>query len=157
MFLTPKEAEQGTERVVLIEAGFDRRGYRNSNSGRGRPRNANQSVFGKGRSEIYIHQDRNNRPDKLLEGDQQYVTTKKDHSDRRIGYRPQGGCESTAHGYEYAEITIIQKDPDLSMASCGYPYYVGGFFDDRNMLLTTPAGVVRSKILYQCKGYCCKN
>lgn len=28
MFLTPKEAEQGTERVVLIEAGFERRGYR---------------------------------------------------------------------------------------------------------------------------------
>jgi NADPH-dependent 2,4-dienoyl-CoA reductase/sulfur reductase-like enzyme/rhodanese-related sulfurtransferase len=24
-----------------------------------------------------------------------------------------------------AEITIVQKDPDLSMASCGYPYYVG--------------------------------
>ncbi len=42
-----------------------------------------------------------------------------------------------------AEITVIQKDPDLSMASCGYPYYVGGFFDDRNMLLSTPAGVTR--------------
>ncbi len=49
---------------------------------------------------------------------------------------------------EYAEITIIQKDPDLSMASCGYPYYVGGFFDDRNMLLTTPAGVVRDPKFY---------
>lgn len=42
-----------------------------------------------------------------------------------------------------AEITIIQKDPDLSMASCGYPYYVGGFFDDRNKLLCTPTGVTR--------------
>jgi len=42
-----------------------------------------------------------------------------------------------------AEITIIQKDPDLSMASCGYPYYVGGFFDDRNKLICTPTGVVR--------------
>lgn len=42
-----------------------------------------------------------------------------------------------------AEITLIQKDPDLSMASCGYPYYVGGLFDDRNMLLATPTGVVR--------------
>lgn len=42
-----------------------------------------------------------------------------------------------------AEITVIQKDPDLSMASCGYPYYVGGFIDDRNMLLSTPAGVTR--------------
>ncbi len=42
-----------------------------------------------------------------------------------------------------AEITVIQKDADLSMASCGYPYYVGGFFDNRNMLLCTPTGVVR--------------
>lgn len=44
---------------------------------------------------------------------------------------------------EDAEVTIIQKDADLSMASCGYPYYVGGVFDDRAMLLSTPAGVVR--------------
>ena len=39
---------------------------------------------------------------------------------------------------EHAEITILQKAPDLSMASCGYPYYVGGVFDDRNMLLSHP-------------------
>jgi NADPH-dependent 2,4-dienoyl-CoA reductase/sulfur reductase-like enzyme/rhodanese-related sulfurtransferase len=44
---------------------------------------------------------------------------------------------------EDAEVTIIQKDADLSMASCGYPYYVGGVFDDRSMLLSTPAGAVR--------------
>jgi len=49
---------------------------------------------------------------------------------------------------EMAEITIIQKDPDLSMASCGYPYYVGGFFDDRNMLLSTPTGVTRDPKFY---------
>ena len=42
-----------------------------------------------------------------------------------------------------ANIIILQKDPELSMASCGYPYYVGGYFDDRNMLLSTPAGVTR--------------
>ena len=42
-----------------------------------------------------------------------------------------------------ADITIIQKEPDLSMASCGFPYYVGGFFDDRNKLLCTPTGVTR--------------
>jgi hypothetical protein len=24
-----------------------------------------------------------------------------------------------------AEVIILQKDADLSMASCGYPYYVG--------------------------------
>ena len=49
---------------------------------------------------------------------------------------------------EEAEIAIIQKDPDLSMASCGYPYYVGGFFDDRNMLLSTPTGVTRDPRFY---------
>jgi len=49
---------------------------------------------------------------------------------------------------ENAEITIIQKSSDLSMASCGYPYYVGGYFDDRNMLLCTPTGVVRDPKYY---------
>lgn len=54
---------------------------------------------------------------------------------------------------QHAEITIIQKDPDLSMASCGYPYYVGGFFDDRNELLSTPTGVVRDpKFFFNAKG-----
>lgn len=43
-----------------------------------------------------------------------------------------------------AEITLIQREPDLSMASCGYPYYIGGVFDDRSMLLATPTGVVRN-------------
>ena len=47
-----------------------------------------------------------------------------------------------------AQVMIIQKDADLSMASCGYPYYVGGFFDDRNQLLCTPAGVVRNPMFY---------
>jgi len=49
---------------------------------------------------------------------------------------------------EQAEIVILERGPDLSMASCGYPYYVGGVFDDRNMLLTTPAGVVRNPTFY---------
>lgn len=49
---------------------------------------------------------------------------------------------------ENAEIVIIQKAPDLSMASCGYPYYVGGFFNDRNQLLCTPTGVVRDPKFY---------
>jgi NADPH-dependent 2,4-dienoyl-CoA reductase/sulfur reductase-like enzyme/rhodanese-related sulfurtransferase len=43
----------------------------------------------------------------------------------------------------HADITIIQKENDLSMASCGYPYYVGGVFDERNKLICTPTGVVR--------------
>lgn len=42
-----------------------------------------------------------------------------------------------------AEITIVQKDAELSMASCGYPYYVSGAFDDRRQLICTPTGVVR--------------
>ncbi len=53
---------------------------------------------------------------------------------------------------ENAEITIYQKASDLSMASCGYPYYVGGFFDDRDQLLCSPAGVVRdSKFFWNAK------
>ena len=44
---------------------------------------------------------------------------------------------------EHASITLIQREPDLSMASCGYPYYIGGVFDDRNLLICTPAGIVR--------------
>ncbi len=59
---------------------------------------------------------------------------------------------------ENAEIVIIQKAPDLSMASCGYPYYVGGFFDDRNMLLCTPTGVVRNPKFYlNAKGIVARN
>lgn len=39
------------------------------------------------------------------------------------------------------------------MASCGYPYYVGGFFDNRNQLLCTPTGVVRDpKFFINAKG-----
>lgn len=53
---------------------------------------------------------------------------------------------------ENAEITLYQKSTDLSMASCGYPYYIGGFFDDRNQLLCSPAGVVRdSKFFWNAK------
>ena len=44
---------------------------------------------------------------------------------------------------ESAKVTIIQKDPDLSMATCGYPYYVGGVFDNRAALISAPFGVVR--------------
>ena len=54
---------------------------------------------------------------------------------------------------ESAEIIMFQKGPELSMASCGYPYFVGGFFDDRNQLLCTPTGVVRDpKFYWNAKG-----
>lgn len=49
---------------------------------------------------------------------------------------------------QHAEITIVQKDADLSMASCGYPYYVGGTFDDRNQLISTPTGAVRDPVFF---------
>jgi len=49
---------------------------------------------------------------------------------------------------ENAIITIIQKDPELSMASCGYPYYVGGVIENRNQLLCTPTGVIRDPIFF---------
>jgi NADPH-dependent 2,4-dienoyl-CoA reductase/sulfur reductase-like enzyme/rhodanese-related sulfurtransferase len=58
---------------------------------------------------------------------------------------------------EFAEITMFQKGPDLSMASCGFPYYVGGFFDERNKLLCTPTGVVRDpKFYWNAKGIIAK-
>ncbi|MBV5306239.1 MAG: FAD-dependent oxidoreductase [Desulfobulbaceae bacterium] len=49
---------------------------------------------------------------------------------------------------EFAEITLIQKSPDLSMAACGYPYYIGGVFNDRNLLLCTPTGVPRDPAFF---------
>ena len=49
---------------------------------------------------------------------------------------------------QHAEITIVQRDADLSMASCGYPYYVGGTFDERNQLICTPTGVVRDPVFF---------
>lgn len=54
---------------------------------------------------------------------------------------------------EFAAITLIQREPELSMASCGFPYYVGGTFDDRNLLICTPAGAVRDAAFFgQAKG-----
>jgi NADPH-dependent 2,4-dienoyl-CoA reductase/sulfur reductase-like enzyme/rhodanese-related sulfurtransferase len=49
---------------------------------------------------------------------------------------------------EKAQIVLFQQEPDLSMASCGYPYYVGGVFNDRNMLLSTPTGITRDPKFY---------
>ncbi|MBN2725438.1 MAG: FAD-dependent oxidoreductase [Deltaproteobacteria bacterium] len=43
-----------------------------------------------------------------------------------------------------AYITIIERNQDITMASCGYPYYIGGLFDSRDALLETATGVVRN-------------
>ena len=48
-----------------------------------------------------------------------------------------------------AEIVIVQKSKYLSMASCGYPYFVGGVFDDPNKLISTPTGVQRDPAFFQ--------
>ena len=49
-----------------------------------------------------------------------------------------------------AEVVLLQKDADFSMASCGYPYYVGGSFDDRNMLFKYAHGCCENScILYE--------
>ena len=42
-----------------------------------------------------------------------------------------------------AEILMFQKGEHLSMAHCGYPYFVGGVFDDPNELIATPTGAQR--------------
>ncbi|MBN2539008.1 MAG: FAD-dependent oxidoreductase, partial [Deltaproteobacteria bacterium] len=60
---------------------------------------------------------------------------------------PKAAAKARRLDYD-ADVIILQKDPDLSMASCGYPYYVGGYFDDRNMLLSTPTGVTRDPLFY---------
>ena len=60
---------------------------------------------------------------------------------------PKAAAKARRLDYD-ADIVILQKDPDLSMASCGYPYYVGGYFDDRNMLLCTSTGVTRDPVFY---------
>jgi len=47
-----------------------------------------------------------------------------------------------------AEVVLIQKAPELSMASCGYPYYVAGTVQARDQLLSTPVGVVRDPLFF---------
>ncbi|BAH76114.1 FAD-dependent oxidoreductase [Solidesulfovibrio magneticus] len=49
---------------------------------------------------------------------------------------------------ENADVTLLQKAPNLSMASCGYPYYVAGSVKERDKLLATPAGVVRDPAFF---------
>ena len=64
-----------------------------------------------------------------------------------------------------AEVILIQKAPELSMASCGYPYYVSGDVTDRvidmagttgwtggtggSQLGTTPAGALPESKTWQ--------
>lgn len=50
---------------------------------------------------------------------------------------------------EHAEVILIQKAPELSMASCAYPYYVKGEVKERNQLICTPTGVVRDPSFFE--------
>ncbi|MCD4829073.1 MAG: FAD-dependent oxidoreductase [Candidatus Cloacimonetes bacterium] len=50
---------------------------------------------------------------------------------------------------ETAEITLIQKGSYMSMASCGYPYYIGGVFDEREKLVCTPTGAPRDEVFFR--------
>jgi hypothetical protein len=47
-----------------------------------------------------------------------------------------------------AKIIMMQKGKYLSMASCGYPYFVGGVFDDPNQLISTPTGAQRNPTFF---------
>ena len=43
---------------------------------------------------------------------------------------------------ESAEILLLQSGPDVSFASCGMPYYIGGEITDRSqMAVQTPASL----------------
>jgi NADPH-dependent 2,4-dienoyl-CoA reductase/sulfur reductase-like enzyme/peroxiredoxin family protein/TusA-related sulfurtransferase/rhodanese-related sulfurtransferase len=43
---------------------------------------------------------------------------------------------------EFAEITIIERGPDVSFANCGLPYHIGGEIEDRSKLaVQTPASL----------------
>jgi len=46
---------------------------------------------------------------------------------------------------QQAEITIIQKGQFLSMASCGFPYYVGGVFDRQSQMVKDPTSFLNIK------------
>ncbi|MCL1911787.1 MAG: FAD-dependent oxidoreductase [Leptospirales bacterium] len=49
---------------------------------------------------------------------------------------------------ESAEIMMFQKEDDVSMATCAYPYYAGGIIKNRLSLFSTQAGEVRDSAYY---------
>ncbi|TVM34992.1 FAD-dependent oxidoreductase [Oceanidesulfovibrio marinus] len=48
-----------------------------------------------------------------------------------------------------AEVVLIQRAPELSMASCAYPYFIKGEVAKRDQLLSTPTGVVRNPTFFE--------
>lgn len=58
-----------------------------------------------------------------------------------------GGASAAARARrqdEFADITIIERGPDVSFANCGLPYHIGGEIEDRKKLaLQTPASLTK--------------
>ncbi len=58
-----------------------------------------------------------------------------------------GGASAAARARrqdEFAEITLIERGPDVSFANCGLPYYIGEEISDRNRLaLQTPQSLTK--------------
>lgn len=46
---------------------------------------------------------------------------------------------------EAAEITLFERDRDVSFANCGLPYYIGGEIEDRRKLLVATAPLLRER------------
>lgn len=58
-----------------------------------------------------------------------------------------GGASAAARARrqdEFAEITILERGPDVSFANCGLPYHIGGEIKDRDKLaVQTPASLTK--------------
>ncbi|MBU1218425.1 FAD-dependent oxidoreductase [Myxococcota bacterium] len=48
-----------------------------------------------------------------------------------------------------AHITMIEAGENITMSSCGYPFYIGGRFDERRHLLETPTGILRDPAYFK--------
>jgi NADPH-dependent 2,4-dienoyl-CoA reductase/sulfur reductase-like enzyme/rhodanese-related sulfurtransferase len=59
-----------------------------------------------------------------------------------------GGASAAARARrlsEEAEITVLERGPDVSFANCGLPYHIGGVIADRSKLLVTTAERLRER------------
>jgi NADPH-dependent 2,4-dienoyl-CoA reductase/sulfur reductase-like enzyme/rhodanese-related sulfurtransferase len=59
-----------------------------------------------------------------------------------------GGASAAARARrlsEEAEIILFERGPDVSFANCGLPYYIGGKIAQREKLLVTTAGRLRTR------------
>lgn len=59
-----------------------------------------------------------------------------------------GGASAAARARrlsDSAEIVVIERNPDVSFANCGMPYFIGGEIVDRTRLIVTTADLLRSR------------